>query len=328
MTAQFKIFSGNANRSLAESIARELGQPLGQVAISRFSDAETRVEFQESVRRYSVVLVQSTCGPHPNAALAELEFMIDAARRASATEICVVIPYYGYGRQDRHRMGVRAPVSARVMADRLETQGAHHVMVVEPHSDQLVGFFHIPCDQLLPRKVMIQGCVRDNHHSAVKMLVAHDEGKLIVGSPDPGGTARARAYARALKTRYIIVDKDRPQPNTSKAGAVIGDVKGCTVLLVDDIIDTAGTITGAAQRILEEGAEAVYACCVHPVLSGEALERIRLSAVSCLFVSNTIPLSEAARRCLHIADPIDLGPFIAQGIKRMLTGDSVSELST
>ncbi|MFO1518368.1 MAG: ribose-phosphate pyrophosphokinase [bacterium] len=306
-----QIFTGNSNRALAEEIAGGLGIPLGKAQVKRFSDGEVWVEIDENVRGRDVFVIQSTSSP-ANEHLMELLIMIDALRRASADRITAVMPYYGYARQDR-KVQPRTPITAKLIADLVTAAGATRILSMDLHAGQIQGFFNIPFDHLFALPVLLD-YVRDNFD--------HD---LVIVSPDAGGTERARAYAKRLQASLAMIDKRRSGPNVSEVMNVIGDVKDKTAIIVDDIVDTAGTLTQAAQAIKEKGAKKVYASITHPVLSGEAVNRIEKSVLTELIVTNTIPLSEAAKKCSKIRI-LSVAKLLAEAIRRINSGDSVSSL--
>jgi ribose-phosphate pyrophosphokinase len=273
-----KVFTLNSNRELAKEIAEHIGTPLGECTVSRFSDGEIQINIEESIRGCEVYVVQSTSEP-VNQHIMELLIMIDALKRASAKSINIVMPYYGYARQDR-KARAREPITAKLMADLLETAGATRVITLDLHAPQIQGFFDVPID----------------HLQGVPILSDYFEGKnlddIIIVSPDHGGVTRARRMADRLKAPIGIIDKRRPRPNVSEVMNIIGNIEGKTAILIDDIIDTAGTITLAANALVENGAKEVYACCTHPVLSGPALDRIDESEIKELVITNSIALPE------------------------------------
>ncbi len=308
---RLSIFAGNSNTALAEKISEFLAKPLGRLKVNRFSDGETQVEIHENVRKQEIFVIQSTCNP-VNDNLVELLLLIDAFKRSSASRITAVIPYFGYSRQDK-KVAPRVPISAKMVADLLETTGVHRVITMDLHAGQIQGFFNCPVDNLYAAPVIIND---------IKTRYTED---LVVVSPDAGGVERARAYAKRLDASLAIVDKRRSAPNQAKAMAIIGDVKGKTAIVLDDMVDTAGTLTEAASVIVENGARAVHAYCTHPVLSGPAIERISKSALSSLVVTDTIPLSEAARQCDKI-ETLSIANLVAEAIMRSYRGDSVNSL--
>ncbi len=310
MLSKIKIFSGNSNKALAEKIAGTLGLSLGKAQIKSFSDGEIFVDIQESVRGMEIYVVQSTCSPG-NKNLMELLIMLDALKRASANSITAVIPYYGYARQDR-KAAPRTPISAKLVADLITTAGATRVLCLDLHAGQIQGFFNIPVDNLFATPVLLR---------YMKDEFSDD---LVVVSPDAGGVERARAFAKRLGVNLAIVDKRRPEANVSEVMNVIGDIKGKNALLLDDMIDTAGTMTQAAAALKKFGAKEVFACCTHPVLSGPAMDRIENSAIKELVVTDTIPLDEEKK-----SDKIrvlSVGPILGEAIRRIHFGESVSSL--
>jgi ribose-phosphate pyrophosphokinase len=308
-----KVFCGNSNRKLAESICKHLGITLGNAVVRRFSDGEINVEISESVRGKDVFVIQSTCYPG-NDNLMELLIMMDALKRASAQRINAVIPYYGYARQDR-KVSPRAPISAKLVADLITTAGATRMMTVDLHAGQIQGFFNIPVDHLYAFPVILD-------YLSKKFS---EEDNLVIVSPDAGGVERARAFAKRLKARLAIIDKRREAANVSQVMNIIGDVKNATAILLDDMIDTAGTLTHAAEALMEHGAKAVYASASHPVLSGKAIERLKSSPIQEIVVTDTIPLHGEATRLDRIK-VLSVAPLLAEGIRRIHTEDSVSSL--
>lgn len=311
MFERLRIFAGNANRPLAEEICRHLGVELGRAHVGRFSDEEIRVEIQESVRGMDVFVVQSTCHP-VNTNLMELLILLDALRRASAGRITAVIPYYGYARQDR-KVEPRAPITAKLVANLISVAGADRVLTVDLHAGQIQGFFDIPVDHLFATPVLLP-YLRERYRDEITIV-----------SPDPGGLERARAFAQRLNCPLALIDKRREAPNVSAVFHVIGEVEGRRMVIVDDMIDTAGTVVNATRALLERGATEVIACCTHPVLSGPALERIEASELRELVVTNTIPLREEARRCSKIVS-LSIAPLLSEAVRRIHLGQSVSEL--
>src|SRR6267154_389092 len=279
---KFKIFCGTANESLCDEVCAFLGLTRGQAMVTRFADGEAYVQIQENVRGADVFVMQPTCHP-VDMHLMEVLLMLDALKRASARRITAVIPYYGYARQDR-KDKPRVPISSKLVADLLTTAGAHRALVIDPHTAQLQGFFNIPVDHLFASPVLVD---------YFKKLSLPN---LTVVSPDAGGVERARFFAKKMDSALAIVDKRRTDINVAEVMHVIGDVKGRTCLVIDDLIDTAGTLVKTAQALLDNGANAVYACCSHPVLSGPAIENIVNSPLSEVVVTNTIPLTEAAKQ--------------------------------
>ncbi len=311
--SELMLFSGSANRALARSVATELGLELGNATVGRFSDGEVNIEIHENVRGHDVFLLQSTCAP-TNDNLMELMIMADAIRRASASRVTAVIPYFGYARQDRRPRSARVSISAKVVADMLGSVGIDRMLTVDLHADQIQGFFNMPVDNVYASPVLVD-----------HMVSAKLDNPVIV-SPDVGGVVRARAIAKqANDLDLAIIDKRRPQPNESRVMNVIGDVSGKTCVLVDDMVDTAGTLCTAAAALKEEGATAVHAYITHPVLSGKAIERISESTMDGMFVTDTIPLSEAARNCKKITQ-LSLNKVLAESIRRVSNEESISEM--
>ena len=305
------VFSGNSNEPLAQSISDYLSLHLGRAKIDRFSDGEIQVEIQENVRRQEVFVIQSTCAP-VNDNLFELLLMIDALKRSSASYITAVIPYFGYSRQDK-KVAPRVPISAKLVADLLTQTGVHRVITLDLHAGQIQGFFDIPVDNLYAAPVIL------DH------IKSNFTGELVVVSPDAGGVERARAFAKRLHAGLAIVDKRRSAPNQAKAMAIIGDVQEKTAIILDDMVDTAGTLTEAAGVIEDKGAKAVHACCTHAVLSGPAVDRITNSSLESLMVTDTIPLSEAASSCEKIIQ-VSISKLVSEAILRSYRGDSVNSL--
>jgi ribose-phosphate pyrophosphokinase len=285
--------------------------PLGRSKLNRFSDGEIQVEINENVRRKEVFVIQSTCAP-VNDNLMELLLMIDAFKRSSASRITAVLPYYGYSRQDK-KVAPRVPISAKLVADLLTTTGVQRVITIDLHAGQIQGFFNIPVDNLYAAPVLL-----DHLRTAYS-------GEIIIVSPDAGGVERARAYAKRLDAGLAIVDKRRSAPNQAKAMALIGDVAGKTAIILDDMVDTAGTLAEAAGVIKAQGAKEVHALCTHPVLSGPAVERIERSELKSLVVTDTIPLSAQARECSKIKT-LSIARIVSEAIIRSYRGDSVHSL--
>lgn len=312
-TPDFLVFTGNANPGLATEIVRNLGTTLGAVDAGRFSDGEVTVEIKQNVRARDVFVVQSTCAP-TNENLMELLIMVDALKRASAERISAVIPYFGYARQDRRPRSTRVPISAKVVANMLQAVGANRVLTMDLHADQIQGFFDIPVDNIFASPVLLKD-LRQQHYD-----------NLIVVSPDVGGVVRARALAKQLGCDLAIIDKRRPKANVSEVMHVIGDIEGRNCVIMDDMIDTAGTLVKAAEVLKERGAKQVYAYCTHPIFSGPAIERIASgSALDEVVVTNTIPLSAAAQACGKIRQ-ISVAPLFGETIRRVQNGESVSSL--
>jgi len=303
-----KIFTGNSNIDLVEEIARDLGTAMGKSLVKNFSDGEINVEIDESVRGMDVFVVQSICHPVNNN-LMELLILIDALKRASAERITAVLPYYGYARQDR-KVSPRAPISAKLIADLITTAGASRILTVDLHAGQIQGFFNIPVDHLFAAPVLLE---------YLKKL----KNDLVIVSPDAGGVERARAYAKRLNTSLAIIDKRREGPNVSQVMNIIGDVEGMVAIIVDDLVDTGGTLARAAYALMEKGAKTVYACCTHPVLSGKAVEIISGSPIEEMIVTNTIPLQEEAKACRKIK-VLSVSSLLADAIRRIYEDESVS----
>jgi ribose-phosphate pyrophosphokinase len=308
------IFSGTSNIRLTTSICEYLGRPLGGAKVTTFSDGEIQIEIDENVRSKDVFVVQSTCLP-VNKSLVELLLMIDAFKRSSVRRITAVIPYYGYARQDK-KVAPRVPISAKLVADLLTTAGANRIITMDLHAGQIQGFFDIPVDNLFAAPVLIE---------YMKTMKSQTDEDMIVVSPDAGGVERARAFAKRLGTGLVIVDKRRDKPNQARAMNVIGDVQGKRAVIVDDMVDTAGTLTEAASAIMGKGAKEVHACCTHPVLSGPAVQRISDSELSSLVVTDTIPLSAEALASGKVRQ-LSISNLLGEAIIRSHTGDSVTSL--
>jgi ribose-phosphate pyrophosphokinase len=307
------ILSGNANRPLAQKICDKLGKTLGHAEVKRFSDGEVFVEVQENVRGRDVYVIQSTSRP-ANDTLMELLIMIDALKRASAKEITAVVPYYGYSRQDR-KVAPRTPISAKLVADLFTAAGATRVVSMDLHAGQIQGFFNIPFDNLFSSPVILEYFKREVGGGTDVVLV----------SPDAGGVERARAYAKRLDSGVAMIDKRRVGPNIAKAMNIIGDVEGKTAVILDDMIDTAGTLTEAAHAVLDRGATKVFAAATHGVLSGPAVDRIMNSKIERVIVTDTIALSEQAAACKKIVQ-LSVADLLAEAIYRIHNYDSVSSL--
>ena len=305
-----KIFSGNANPELAKEICEHLDMPLSKVEVRRFSDGEIFVEIGENVRGTDVFVIQPTCTP-VNDHLMELVIMVDALRRASARRITAVLPYYGYARQDR-KVAPRVPITAKVVAEMLMVVGVRRVLAMDLHAGQIQGFFNIPVDHLYAAPVLLEYI-----ESAFK--------NVVMVSPDAGGVERTRAFAKRLKSDLAIIDKRRDRPNESKAMNVIGDVEGKTAILLDDMVDTAGTLCSAAAMLMEAGAAEVHACCSHGVLSGPAIERLEASTIKSLVITNSIPLHGKSRECDKIT-VLSVSKLLGEAIRRIHSEDSVSSL--
>jgi ribose-phosphate pyrophosphokinase len=307
------LFSGTANAPLAHDIARHLRLTVGHADVGHFSDGETSVEIMENVRGRDVFIVQPTCPP-ANDHLMELLMMTDACRRASAARVTAVVPYFGYARQDRRPRATRSPITAKLVADMIGAAGVNRLLTLDLHADQIQGFFGIPVDNVYGSPVLLGDVWRQRYPN------------LIVVSPDVGGVVRARAFAKRLDDAELaIIDKRRPRPNESKVMNIIGEVAGKTCVLIDDMVDTAGTLCLAAQALKDEGAERVVAYITHAVLSGKAVERIAGSVLDELVVTDTIPLSQAARECGRIRQ-LSVASLLAETIRRMRDDDSVSSL--
>jgi ribose-phosphate pyrophosphokinase len=307
------VFSGNANLDLSEGIVKKLNMRLGMAAVGRFSDGEIAVEIQENVRGKDVFVIQPTCSP-TNENLMELLVMIDALKRASASRITAVIPYYGYARQDRRTRSARVPISAKLVARMLEQAGANRLLTVDLHADQIQGFFDIPVDNVYSSPILLGDIWRQQYQ------------KLIVVSPDVGGVVRARAIAKRLDDADLaIIDKRRPRANVSEIMHIIGDVDGRTCVLVDDLVDTAGTLCHAAAALKKHGAIKVVAYCTHAVLSGDAMKNINSSDLDELVVTDTIPLNLDAIQSGKIRQ-LSVAEMLAETIRRIAVGESVSSL--
>jgi ribose-phosphate pyrophosphokinase len=307
-----KLISGTANPELAQKISEYLATPLVQTKITRFSDGEIFVEINENVRGADVFIIQPTCPP-VNENLVELLIMIDAARRASARRITAVIPYYGYARQDR-KTAPRTPITAKLVANVIVVAGARRVLTMDLHAGQIQGFFDIPVDHLYAMPVFLE-YLKDKFRGE----------EIVIVSPDAGGVERAREYAKRLNATMAIVDKRRPKPNESEVMNIIGDVKDKIAVIIDDMIDTAGTVCKAASAIMERGAKEVYAVATHPVLSGPAVERLAQSPIKEVVVSDTIPLREEAKR-LDKIKVLSVAKLLGEAIRRIHTDDSISSL--
>ena len=307
------VFTGNANPDLARRVVRQLHIPLGDISVGKFSDGEITAEINENVRGKDVFIIQPTCAP-TNDNLMELVVMADAFRRSSATRITAVIPYFGYARQDRRPRSARVAISAKVVADMLTVVGIDRVLTVDLHADQIQGFFDIPVDNIYASPVLLADLRQKNYHD------------LLVVSPDVGGVVRARALAKQLGCDLAIIDKRRPKANVSEVMHVIGDIDGRNCVIMDDMIDTAGTLVKAAEVLKERGAKKVYAYCTHPIFSGPAVDRITQGqALDEVVVTNTIPLSPAAAQCPKIRQ-LSVAPLFAQTIQRIAHGQSVMSL--
>ena len=308
--SEFKVFTGNAHPELAKKIAEIMGKPLGQAKVSTFSDGEISVNLAETVRGVDTYLVQPTCGPVNNN-LMELLIMIDACKRASAGRINAVIPYYGYARQDR-KAKARDPITSKLVADMLVAAGADRVVTMDLHAAQIQGYFNIPVDHLVGLPILVKYFQEKNLED------------IVIVSPDHGSVTRARSMAQPLNAPIAIIDKRRPEPNKSEIMNIIGDIEGKTAILVDDMIDTAGTITNAANALKELGAKAVYACATHPILSGPAIARIEDSAIEELVLLDTTPIPE--EKMIDKIKVLSVAPLFAEAMMRIHTNDSISKL--
>lgn len=307
------LFTGNANPALAHDIARHLQQPMGRASVGRFSDGEVNIEIMENVRGRDVFIVQPT-SPPANDHLMELLVMVDACRRASAARITAVVPYFGYARQDRRPRATRSAITAKLVADMIGNSGVHRLLTLDLHSEQIQGFFGIPVDNVYGSPVLLGDVWRQRYPN------------LIVVSPDVGGVVRARAIAKRLDDAELaIIDKRRPRPNESKIMNIIGEVDGKTCVLIDDMVDTAGTLCVAAKALKDEGALKVVAYITHAVLSGGAVERVASSSLDELVVTDTIPLSEEAKQCPRIRQ-LSVASLLAETIRRIRDEESVSSL--
>ncbi len=305
------IFAGNSNPALANKICDYLNLSLGNAQVKTFSDGELQIEIDENVRSKDVFVIQSTCAP-VNDNLVELLLMIDALKRSSARRITAVMPYFGYARQDK-KVAPRVPISAKLVADMVTVAGANRVITMDLHAGQIQGFFDIPVDNIFAAPLLIE-YIRNNFND-----------NLVIVSPDAGGVERARAFAKRLNADLAIIDKRRSAPNQAKAMAVIGDVKDKVVVILDDMADTAGTLTEAVHALKAEGAREIHACCAHAVLSGPAIERITASEMKSLVVTDTIPLRENAAACGKIV-VISISELVGEAVIRSYRGDSVTSL--
>jgi ribose-phosphate pyrophosphokinase len=306
------VFTGNANPALAQEVVNILGIPLGKAMVSRFSDGEIQVEIQENVRGKDVFVLQSTCAP-TNDNLMELMIMVDALKRASAGRITAAIPYFGYARQDRRPRSARVAITAKVVANMLEVAGVERVLTMDLHADQIQGFFDIPVDNIYASPILLEDLRKKNYED------------LLVVSPDVGGVVRARALAKQLGVDLAIIDKRRPKANVAEVMNIIGEVDGRNCVIMDDMIDTGGTLCKAAQVLKERGAKQVFSYCTHPVLSGGAAARIADSALDEVVVTDTIPLREDAIKCGKIRQ-LSTAPLLAETFTRIVRGDSIMSL--
>jgi ribose-phosphate pyrophosphokinase len=309
-SSRLRIFTGNSNPNLVEKISQQLGTPIGNAVVKTFSDGEINVEIRESVRGMDVFVIQSICQP-VNDNLMELLILIDALKRASAERITAVLPYYGYARQDR-KVAPRAPISAKLVADLITKAGASRILSVDLHAGQIQGFFNIPVDHLFAAPVLLD-------------YLRHLNKDTVIVSPDAGGVERARAFAKRLNASLAIIDKRRDAPNESQVMNIIGDVNGLIAVLLDDIVDTGGTLVRAAYALMEKGAKKVLACCTHPVLSGNATKILSESPIEELIVTDTIPLNENAERCSKIK-VLSVSGLLTEAIQRIYKDESVSSL--
>jgi ribose-phosphate pyrophosphokinase len=312
MPNNLMVFTGNANPELAQKVAKWLGVPLGRAEVRKFSDGEINVELNENVRGQDVFIIQPTCSP-TNDNLMELLLMADALHRSSANRITAVVPYFGYARQDRRVRSARVPISAKVVADMMTAAGVDRVLTIDLHAEQIQGFFRIPVDNVYGSVVLVDDVRAQNYEN------------LITVSPDIGGVVRARAFAKQLGTDLAIIDKRRVKANEAEVMHLIGEVSGRTCLIVDDMVDTAGTLCKAAEALKAQGASKVVAYATHPVLSGKAIENITNSTLDSLVVTDTIPLSEAAKRCGKIRQ-LPLARFLGESIRRVSNEESVSAM--
>lgn len=310
--ADLMVFTGNANPELAAKVGEKLHIPLGDIEVDKFSDGEIRVELNENVRGRDVFVLQSTCVP-TNDNIMELLVIIDALRRASAGRITAVVPYFGYARQDRRVRSARVPITAKVVADMMVTVGVDRVLTVDLHSEQIQGFFDVPVDNVYGSPVLLEDILKQKFEN------------LVVVSPDIGGVVRARAVAKQLEIDLAIIDKRRPTANVAEVMNIIGEIEGRTCLLVDDMVDTAGTLANAAAALKERGAKRVIAYATHPVLSGSAIERLNGSMLDELVVTDSIPLSKEAKKCKVIRQ-LSLSDMLAEAMRRISNEESLSAM--
>jgi len=306
-----KLFGGTSNPELTQEVCKYLGIEPGKIMVKTFSDGETQIEIHENIRGMDVFVLQSTCIP-VNDNIMQLLIIMDALRRASAKRITAVIPYYGYGRQDR-KVKPRVPISAKLVADLITVAGAQRVVSIDLHAGQIQGYFNIPVDNLFSAPLLL------------KYIRGHFSDDLVVVSPDAGGVERARAFAKRLSASLAIIDKRRDAPNIAEAMNIIGEVDGKTAIILDDMVDTAGTLQQGANALKKRGAERIFACCTHPVLSGPAIDRIIASPIDRLVVTNTIPLKKEAQDCSKIVS-LSVAELLGETIKRIYNSDSVSTL--
>jgi ribose-phosphate pyrophosphokinase len=306
------VLSGSGNPDLSDEVCQRLGISQGKAVVDTFSDGEIQIEILENVRGRDVFILQSVCPPC-NDNLMELLLLIDACKRSAAGRITAAVPYLGYARQDRRPRSQRTPISARLVADMISNAGANHVLTIDIHADQIVGFFDIPTDNIYALPVLLGDVWR------------HSDDSLMVVSPDVGGVVRARALAKPLVADLAIIDKRRPKANVAKVMNIIGDVEGRNCVIIDDLVDTANTLCEAASALKDRGASRVSACCTHPILSGSAVERITNSELDELVVTNTVPLSEAAASCNKIRQ-LSIAELLAETMSRIYKEESVSSL--
>ncbi len=311
MLERIRVFSGNSNVALAEKICGNLGVPLGKASVTTFSDGETRVEINENVRGMDVFIIQSSCPP-VNVTLMELLIMIDAMKRASADRITAVIPYYGYARQDR-KVTPRAPITAKLIADLITTAGAQRVLSMDLHAGQIQGFFNIPVDNLFATPVLLD------------YMKKNFQDDIVIVSPDTGGVERARAFGSRLGVNLAIIDKRREGPNEAQVMNIIGHVRDKKAVILDDMVDTAGTVVQAATALKEAGAVEVFVCATHPVLSGPAIERLEKSDIKEVVVTDTIPLHPKAQACKCIK-VLSVASLLSEAVRRIYYNDSISSL--
>ncbi len=312
--SSIKLFTGNANPKLAQRIADNLDMELGKAYVGRFSDGEVAVEIIDNVRGLDVYIIQSTCIPTADNFM-ELLVMIDAVKRASCNSVTAVMPYFGYARQDRRPKNTRVPITAKVAAKMIQAMGVNRVLTIDLHADQIQGFFDIPVDNVYASRITL----RDMNEKY------KDNPEIVVVSPDIGGVVRARAIAKRLGCDLAIIDKRRPKANMAKVMNIIGEIENKTCILVDDMIDTAGTLCAASTALSERGAKEVVAYCVHPILSGNAIDNIKKSALTEVVVTDTIPLRENAKQCKKIRQ-LSVADMLAKTIKRIANRESVSEM--
>jgi ribose-phosphate pyrophosphokinase len=310
--SKLMVFTGNANPKLAKLVVERLDIPMGEMSVDKFSDGEIAVEIDENVRGKDVFIIQPTCTP-TNDNLMELLLISDGLRRASAARITAVVPYFGYARQDRRPRSARVPISARAVADMMVGAGIDRVLTVDLHADQIQGFFSVPVDNVYGSPILLDDIARQKYED------------LIVVSPDVGGVVRARAIAKQLNVDLAIIDKRRPEANVAEIMNIIGDVEGRTCVLVDDMVDTAGTLCHAAAALKERGAKSVVAYCTHPVLSGPAIDRLKVSDIDELVVSDTIPLSAAAQKSGRVRQ-LTIAGLLAESIRRVNNEESISAM--